>query len=632
MADMQLGSSPLGLVMYAKNNTLVSIGVYDYGSASNLLKSLFSRQDDDHNYEFDYDVENSSTYEMSTESIIKYSEQNPLMKLKYADFAYLKNLGVYPNNRLMIARRFPGPVGDDLVNFDGSRSPTSAPLATLVSWVPDNQDFFDVTFGENWEDADTSFEDILNDASENRDLLSGDNEGKRLGTFLSKGLNAIPLRGWSEGLQYQIFREFGLTDRDASDLPTGNPNLIRSAKQRKIAPKKGRFEGMTTKVSVKMVVEYEQKFISNVDPTGVYYDIVANALNFGTSNSKFMFNREALNPGRFTQFLDNLGSGDPKRVMQALRDFLDSLKKALIAVKDAIIAVWTEIKQTAEKAAGAFNKAAAEGKPLEGAKDAAGVVVEEVKNSLFNVLVDVVAGVISKYKVRLIGVLNSLTGAASTPWHVTIGNPRRPIFSSGDMLVEDVTVTFGKLLAFNDLPSSVKIEFTLTNARALGRQEIFRKLNCGRGRSYKQIRLDLVSTDATIEELESKKENPTDTKGNAAVAASNNLGPKLTNAGGPFGSLVGLVSGVFGTGSSFSFIGLTGPMLEKLNKSTDTFIVNAGSGLNVRKTPDKNGAVLGKLADKTEVKGVPGAGKWTLIKAPTGMIGYVHSSFLKKKQ
>ena len=43
------------------------------------------------------------------------------------------------------------------------------------------------------------------------------------------------------------------------------------------------------------------------------------------------------------------------------------------------------------------------------------------------------------------------------------------------MLVEDVKITFGKLLAYNDLPSSVKIGLTLTNARTLGAQEIFAK-------------------------------------------------------------------------------------------------------------------------------------------------------------
>jgi hypothetical protein len=43
---------------------------------------------------------------------------------------------------------------------------------------------------------------------------------------------------------------------------------------------------------------------------------------------------------------------------------------------------------------------------------------------------------------------------------------------------------FGKVLSYNDLPSSISLEFTLTSARNLGGQEIFDRLNTGQGRSY----------------------------------------------------------------------------------------------------------------------------------------------------
>jgi hypothetical protein len=41
----------------------------------------------------------------------------------------------------------------------------------------------------------------------------------------------------------------------------------------------------------------------------------------------------------------------------------------------------------------------------------------------------------------------------------------RPVFCAGDMLVEDVKLTLGSALAFNDLPTTIKAEFILTNAR-----------------------------------------------------------------------------------------------------------------------------------------------------------------------
>jgi hypothetical protein len=45
---------------------------------------------------------------------------------------------------------------------------------------------------------------------------------------------------------------------------------------------------------------------------------------------------------------------------------------------------------------------------------------------------------------------------------------------------------FGKILSYNDLPSTIKISFTLDSARNLGGQEIMDALNTGQGRSYIQ--------------------------------------------------------------------------------------------------------------------------------------------------
>jgi len=77
------------------------------------------------------------------------------------------------------------------------------------------------------------------------------------------------------------------------------------------------------------------------------------------------------------------------------------------------------------------------------------------------------------------GIAHSLSGLPSTPWHITVGNPLRPIFCSGDMYTDNLTLRMGPTLAFNDLPSNITIEFTLKNARNLGLQEILAKFNTG---------------------------------------------------------------------------------------------------------------------------------------------------------
>ena len=55
------------------------------------------------------------------------------------------------------------------------------------------------------------------------------------------------------------------------------------------------------------------------------------------------------------------------------------------------------------------------------------------------------------------------------------------------MYTTDVTLSLGSTLAFNDLPSSIKVEFTLTPARNWGLQDIMSKFNSGHLRSVNVI-------------------------------------------------------------------------------------------------------------------------------------------------
>ena len=112
------------------------------------------------------------------------------------------------------------------------------------------------------------------------------------------------------------------------------------------------------------------------------------------------------------------------------------------------------------------------------------ISLTDVGTQILKTITKGIGSIINKYKVKIIGVINSLTGTPSGPWHITIGNPKRPIFSSGDMIAEKVTLTLGNVLAFNDLPSSMTLEVEFMSARNLGGQEIFQKLNCGKERSY----------------------------------------------------------------------------------------------------------------------------------------------------
>jgi hypothetical protein len=394
------------------------------------------------------ELHNNSVYDTSILNIIEKLAPCPKAALKAQDFAYLKHVGVFPNNRLMIARRFSTPVKDNIMDRSGIQ-----PRSVLISWKPEGEDFLEFTFGEEWDEADADFTNILSGFG--KDFLF-----KNLGGALGSGSNVVPLPGFTEVWQRALFENLGILNKGSSSedvLPSGNPNIIKRAKKRRTIGYSEAGSGLKCRISVKMEVEYEQKFISGIDPTIAWMDIISNAISFGTSNSS-TYGLSA----EFAKKLD-VWTTNPGIL---INDVIESLKKAFEDVKDKISSLilnsgklvddvrqlnTDQLKQTAEQAVNKFG----------------------------NIISKTIESVVRKYKVQVMGIANALSGSPSTPWHITIGNPLRPIFCSGDMLTEDVTVVLGSTLAFNDLPSTIKVSFTLTNARPLGMQEILAKFNTG---------------------------------------------------------------------------------------------------------------------------------------------------------
>lgn len=419
-------------------------------------------------------LHNNEVYDTSLINIIEKLSFSTKASLRPQDFAYLKNLGVFPNNRLMIARRFTEPQKDNIMDKGGSR-----PLSVLISWKPEGENFIDFNFGEKWEDAEADFTNVLN-------KVGGNFRIKGAGTGPGKGLNLVPLAGVTELLQRQFLENLGVLEKtdgvmNSKPLPSGNPNIIKDAKRRKVIGYGQAGSGLEADISIKMKVEYEQKFISGIDPTIAFMDILNNALSFGTSNSDSF--------GLSGQFSNKIKKYTSKGGISEL------LKDMVIALKSALNEVKTDIKGIID---GIFDNSNDDGESGDGntEDDNEQEISSDKNNTIFNSIVSSIEATIGKYKVELMGIAHSLSGYPSTPWHITIGNPLRPVFCSGDMLVNKVDLKMGPTLAFNDLPSTITVEFTLKNARPLGMQEILAKFNSGYLRVV-NTRLDHVASSIT---------------------------------------------------------------------------------------------------------------------------------------
>ncbi len=411
------------------------------------------------------ELHNDNIYDTSILNIIERLSFSNKAALRPQDFAYLKNLGVYPNNRLMIARRFPTPMRDNIMDKGDT---TVSPLSVLISWKPENEDFLEFSFGEKWEDAEADFTTVLSDFGGNFNIND-------MGKGIGKGIGAVPLPGFTELLQRKLFVELGIFDaKSATDvLPSGNPNIIKMAKRRKIVQMSEAGSGLTTDISIKMVVEYEQKFISGIDPTIAWMDIMSNALAFGTSNSD--------NYGLSENFAEKLKKWTGKNAIDnIITDVSTAFKNVLKSIDVSSLAGGS--KTPAESNGDNKSTESDDDKSTESdankTKNELGDATK-ILTDIINLSLESIEATIRKYQVKVLGIAAALSGIPSTPWHITIGNPLRPIFVSGDMLVENVNIKLGPTLSFNDLPSSIKIEFTMKNARPWGLQEILSKFNNG---------------------------------------------------------------------------------------------------------------------------------------------------------
>ena len=425
------------------------------------------------------ELHNNSIYDTSVLNIIEKLAPTKAA-LKPADFAYLKNIGVFPNNRLMIARRFASPADDNIMVNKGPSE--WGPFAVLISWVPENEDFLTFSFGEEWTDSDADFTGILQGLGKDVGL---DN----LGGISGAAGNILPLPGFTEIFQRNFLAKLGLIENGGKNtIPAGNPNLIKISKRRKVIGYEDAGSGLKCVVNIKMVCEYELKYISGIDPTVVWMDLLGMITRFGTSNSDTYGLSKSVGAKLISWANDpNLLIHDAaKAIGEAITGIVAEIRLAIETAfnkaKEAASSLSKEVTKVDEKPK-PISPQAEKLKEANAEKTAQEGILNDIQATLEAAVKKGLSGLLQKYRVKIIGIINSLTGLPSTPWHLTIGNPMRPTFCSGDMLVESVELKLGPNLAFNDLPSAITVEFNMTNARPWGLQEIMAKFNSGYLRS-----------------------------------------------------------------------------------------------------------------------------------------------------
>lgn len=106
--------------------------------------------------------------------------------------------------------------------------------------------------------------------------------------------------------------------------------------------------------------------------------------------------------------------------------------------------------------------------------------------------------------------MNSLLNQAPTGlWHLTVGNPRHPIMSMGNMKLTSVEIEHYGPLGLDDFPTGIKVTISLTHAMPRDRMMIENMYNSGDNRIYFSLGRRAYEIWAEAEELGTGVKNTT---------------------------------------------------------------------------------------------------------------------------
>ena len=126
-------------------------------------------------------------------------------------------------------------------------------------------------------------------------------------------------------------------------------------------------------------------------------------------------------------------------------------------------------------------KAMNNGQPIGGISD----VISMIKNMASNIGKVLLGGVMNALGRPVKQGLNSLLSSDPVGlWHLTIGNPKHPIMSMGNMILTDVEIQHYGPLGLDDFPTGLKVKVTLTHGMPRDKMRIEHMYGLGDNRIY----------------------------------------------------------------------------------------------------------------------------------------------------
>lgn len=389
--------------------------------------------------------------------LIRASAENEMGRAvySYSDFMYCKHLGEIPNNHLITLRRFPTPCGDH-INFTLPNSSIEkefndhAPdLARMVTWmgVDGNEinNILKYNYKMKWKTLTAEIQEAQGqgdmaqgplgalfsaaDSNYSKQVQQGISGGQ-VGTYANQLFAKVPggsmLTSGISGMPYQNAPWLGNYDKNRVYGPL---DVIMSTNIRD--------QGLEFEQNITLVFNYELRSYDGINGKAAMLDLLSNILACTYVTGKFWGGGYKTIGAHQSNLFANLpifkDSAGGK--INSISDLQDSLMDSMTNISDKI-ASNGGLKETAKK----------------------------LLNNMGQMLM---GGMLNKLGRPAKQALSSLLSPAPTgPWHLTIGNPKAPILSMGNMILKSSEIEHYGPLGIDDFPTGIKVTITLEHGKA----------------------------------------------------------------------------------------------------------------------------------------------------------------------
>lgn len=400
---------------------------------------------------------------------------------RYADFMYCKDLGKISNNHLITLRKFTHPIGDNIfkqTNLFEDEIEMIPDSGRLVTWfgTEDNklEDICKFNYKTTWKEMNASIEDVQSKEDNPKLLPSIVNilnpqyrAGAKNGLY---GNNAI--YKWIEGRAPKFF---------AAESPEANDSDRFHMDTNKIWTPKNTIQSTHL---YEGKIEFSQEFTltfcyklrsyDGINPKSAFLDLVGNILEITHKRGKFWGGaRRWLGAPRNQQgwnMMNQLFAKGEDKLHEGIDALFgcSSLEDLANLCGSALKAIGGFIEGAKDMIEGTINK---QGGPGEVAKKAVHGAASTLTGMLKNKL-----GRPAVYAINSL-----LNGENVGLWHVTIGNPRNPIMSMGNLIMTNAEITHSGPLGIDDFPTELKVVVSLKHARPRDLTDIASMYTCGQG-------------------------------------------------------------------------------------------------------------------------------------------------------